>query len=204
VIATTRDGPAGAAVTAVLAPGAGAGMDHPFLAAVARGLADAGVAVVRMDFPYRTAGRRAPDPMPVLQQAMRDVVRDHCADRPFVLMGKSMGGRVATMVADELRARAVVVFGYPFHPPDQPGKLRTAHLAALRTPTLILQGERDEFGTRAEVDGYTLSPAIEMCWLADGDHSLAPRKSSGFTKQQHLATAIGRAAAFVHERTGSR
>jgi predicted alpha/beta-hydrolase family hydrolase len=199
VIATLRDGPDGAATTVVLAPGAGAGMAHPFLAAVAHGLAAAGLAVVRMDFPYRTAGKRAPDAMPVLQQAMRDVVRDHCGERPFVLMGKSMGGRVATMVADELQARAVVVFGYPFHPAGEPAKTRTAHLAALFTPTLILQGERDELGNRADVAGYTLSPALEIAWFADGDHSLVPRASSGFTKQQHFATALERAIAFVRE-----
>ncbi len=196
MIATLHDGPADAPATVVLAPGAGAGMEHPFLAAVARGLAAAGIAVVRMDFPYRTTKRRVPDAMPVLQAAMREVVRAHVRT-PFVLMGKSMGGRVATTVADELVARGVVVFGYPFHPPAQPQRLRTAHLAALRTPTLILQGERDEFGTRDDVAGYTLAPAIEVVWFADGDHSLAPRARSGFTARQHLATAIERAVAFV-------
>jgi predicted alpha/beta-hydrolase family hydrolase len=196
VIATRHDGPAHASATVVLAPGAGAGMEHPFLASVARGLAAADLAVVRLDFPYRTAGRRAPDRMPVLQQALRDVVRDHVRG-PFVLAGKSMGGRVATMVADELGAHGVVVFGYPFHPPAQPQRLRTAHLAALRTRTLLLQGERDEFGTREEVEGYALSPAIELAWFADGDHSLVPRARSGFTAAAHLATAIGLAVAFV-------
>ena len=196
MIATLHDGPAAGRATVVLAPGAGAGMEHPFLAAVAHGLAAAGLVVVRMDFPYRTAGRRAPDRLPVLLEAMRAVVRDHVRT-PFVLMGKSMGGRVATMLGDELGARGVVVFGYPFHPAGQPAKLRTAHLATLRTPTLILQGERDELGTRAEVAGYALSPAIEVVWFADGDHSLAPRRASGFTRAQHLATAIDRAVAFV-------
>lgn len=202
---TLRNGPDVPLATVVLAHGAGAGMEHPFLSSVAEGLAAAGFAVVRFEFPYqheaRTGRRRAPDRLPVLQQTMREVVQHHAAG-PFVLAGKSMGGRVATTIADELGARAVVVFGYPFHPPKQPTVQRTAHLAALRTRTLILQGERDPFGTREEVAGYTLSPAIELCWLPDGDHSLAPRQRSGFTAEQHLATAIERAAAFVRNACG--
>ena len=191
-----RDGPAAAPATIVLAHGAGAGMTHPFLAAVASGLAAAGLAVVRFDFPYRAANKKVPDPMPVLQDALRTVVREH-ASGPFVLAGKSMGGRVATMIADELVASGVVVFGYPFHPPDRPQQLRTAHLATLRTPALILQGERDEFGTRDDVAGYTLSPSIDVRWFTDGDHSLVPRRASGFTKDQHLAAAIAACVEFV-------
>ena len=201
MIAMQVDGPTDARATIVLAHGAGAGMDHPFLATVARGLADHGFRVVRFDFPYRTAGKRAPDRMPVLQAAMREVVAS-CAAGPIVLAGKSMGGRVATMLADELAVPAVVVFGYPFHPPDEPTKLRTAHLAALRTPTLILQGERDEFGTRDEVAGYPLAKTITVQWFADGDHSLEPRKRSGHSAAGHLQTAINSAAAFVAQHVG--
>ncbi len=190
------DGPAPARATVVLATGAGAGMHHAFLAAVARGLAAAEIAVVRFDFPYRTAKKGRPDPMPVLQATMRQVVALHTKG-PVVLAGKSMGGRVATMLADELAVAGVVVFGYPFHPPSKPQQLRTAHLALLRTRTLILQGERDEFGTREQVAGYTLSPTIEVEWFVDGDHSLAPRQRSGFTAAQHLARAIERTVGFV-------
>jgi predicted alpha/beta-hydrolase family hydrolase len=198
------NGPADAGTTVVLAHGAGAGMDHAFLVAVAEGLATAGLRVVRFEFPYqrdaRAGNRRAPDRMPVLQACLRDVVAA-CGSTRLVLAGKSMGGRVATMLADELRAAAAIVFGYPFHPPKDPTKLRTAHLATLRTPTLILQGERDPFGTRPEVETYALSPAITVQWLADGDHSLAPRRSSGHTAAEHLATAIAAAAAFAAGRT---
>jgi predicted alpha/beta-hydrolase family hydrolase len=176
-------------------------MNHRFLAGVAAHLAAAGLPVVRFDFPYRTAGRKVPDRMPVLQAALRDVVRDH-ARGPLVLMGKSMGGRVATMLADELGARGCVVFGYPFHPPDDPANLRTAHLATLRTPTLILQGERDEFGTPAEVATYSLSAAITVQWFADGDHSLVPRRASGCTAAAHFATACAAALAFVRRQIG--
>ncbi|MBL8749933.1 MAG: alpha/beta fold hydrolase [Planctomycetes bacterium] len=199
------DGDRDARVTVVLAHGAGAGMEHPFLAEAASGLAARGLRVVRFEFPYqnaaRTGRRGAPDPMPVLQATMRDVVAAN-APPPFVLAGKSMGGRVATTVADDLGAAGVVVFGYPFHPPKEPQRLRTAHLAALRTPTLILQGERDPFGTREDVAGYALSPSIEVAWFDDGDHSLAPRKKSGFTAEQHFARAIDSAAAFVRRVTG--
>lgn len=200
-----RTGPDAAAATVVLAHGAGAGMEHPFVAAVAEGLAAAGFAVVRFEFPYqhaaRTGPRRAPDRLPVLQATMREIVRE-CAPAPFVLAGKSMGGRVATTLADELGAAGVVVFGYPFHPPKHPTRLRTAHLATLRTPTLILQGERDPFGTREQVAGYGLAPGITVEWFADGDHSLAPRRRSGHTTEQHLAAAIASAVRFVRRVTG--
>lgn len=195
-----RDGPDDARVTVVLAHGAGAGMEHPFLEAVATGLATAGLAVVRFEFPYQQAARsgprRTPDRMPVLQATMREVVRAH-APSPFVLAGKSMGGRVATMLADELGAAGVVVFGYPFHPPLRPAQLRTAHLATLRTPCLILQGERDPFGTREQVAAYELAAGITLEWLPDGDHSLSPRKRSGHTAAGHLVHAIATAVQFV-------
>lgn len=198
-LALVWNGPENAARTVVLAHGAGAGMEHPFLAAVAEGLA-AALRVVRFEFPYqraiRAGHRRPPDRLPVLQQTLREVVAA-VGPGPLVLAGKSLGGRVATTLADELGAAAVVVFGYPFHPPKKSAQLRTAHLAALRTPTLILQGERDPFGTRAEVESYALSPAIKVQWFADGDHSLAPRRSSGHTAEGHLAAAIAAAARFA-------
>ena len=104
-----------------------------------------------------------------------------------------MGGRVASMVADELfasgKVRGLLCLGYPFHPPAKPRQLRTRHLVGLKTPTLIVQGTRDEFGTREDVAAYTLSPAIEILWLEDGDHDLKPRNSvSGFSSANHLKT----------------
>jgi predicted alpha/beta-hydrolase family hydrolase len=108
-----------------------------------------------------------------------------------------MGGRIASMIADEVGARGLACVGYPFHPPGKPEQLRTAHLAALRTPTLILQGTRDPFGTPDEVAGYALSPAIRVQWIEDGDHSLVPRKASGRTRAGNLQTAVEAIAAFV-------
>jgi predicted alpha/beta-hydrolase family hydrolase len=113
-----------------------------------------------------------------------------------------MGGRVASMVADGTydagRIAGLVCLGYPFHPPGKPDQLRTKHLVGLKTPALICQGTRDEFGTREEVSGYELSPAIELVWLEDGDHDLKPRKAiSGFTAADHLKTMAGSVDAWI-------
>lgn len=104
---------------------------------------------------------------------------------------------MASLVADEVKPRGLVCLGYPFHPPGNPAKLRTAHLEHLATPTLIVQGTRDPFGTREEVAGYELSPSIRIVWLEDGDHSWKPRKSSGKTEAGHLAEAVEVVAGFL-------
>src|SRR5712691_2037708 len=140
------DGPDDAQQTLVLAHGAGGAMDSTFLNIIARGLAARGMRVVRFEFPYMARRREgekrgAPDREPVLLDAWRNVVRELGTD--VAIGGKSMGGRMASMVADELGVRGLVCLGYPFHPPGKPQQLRTKHLAALRTPTLIVQGERD-------------------------------------------------------------
>jgi predicted alpha/beta-hydrolase family hydrolase len=116
-----------------------------------------------------------------------------------VIGGKSLGGRIASMVADEMEVRGLVCLGYPFHPPGQPERLRVKHLEAMRTPTLILQGARDSFGRREEIEKYKLSKAIRVVSMEDGDHSFKPRVSSGRTEAQNLAEAIGQVAAFVQD-----
>jgi predicted alpha/beta-hydrolase family hydrolase len=181
-------------------------MDTPFMTTVARELGERGIRVVRFEFPYmaarRTGGKRgAPDREAVLLATWRDVVTQIGGQlgggaRVFI-GGKSMGGRMATLVADELRVRGVVCFGYPFHPPGQPAKVRTAHLETLATPMLVLQGERDPFGTREDVVGYRLSPRIRIEWIPDGDHSLKPRARAGVTERQNLTRAIEVASAFI-------
>lgn len=196
------DGPADAPFTLALAHGAGAPMDDPFLEAFAAGLAGREVRVARFEFPYmtrrRASGRRTPpDREPVLLAAWREVVAALGGGARLALGGKSMGGRMASLVADEVGARALVCLGYPFHPPGRPAQLRTAHLAALRTRTLIVQGERDPFGGREEVAGYRLAPSIRVHWIADGDHALAPRRASGRTGAQNLAEAVDVVAAFL-------
>lgn len=111
--------------------------------------------------------------------------------------GKSMGGRMASMVADEQAVAGLVCLGYPFHPPADATRLRTGHLEALRTPTLIVQGERDPFGGRAEVEAYRLSPAIRVEWIRDGDHSFKPRAASGVTAAETLRQVVSAVSAFI-------
>ncbi|MGE0746738.1 MAG: alpha/beta family hydrolase [Rhodospirillales bacterium] len=196
-----EDGPPDAAWTVILAHGAGAGMDTPWMTAVATQLAAHDIHVVRFEFPYmaarrRDGKRRPPDRAPVLLDAWRAVAARFDPSR-LVIGGKSMGGRMASMVADELRVAGLVCLGYPFHPPGRPEKLRTEHLAALRTRALIAQGERDPFGTRDEVAGYALSPAIRLQWLPGGNHDFTPPRGSGRTQKQNVAEAVDAVAAFV-------
>jgi hypothetical protein len=205
------DGPEDAPTTVVLAHGAGAPMDTPFMNSVARGLASgSGVRVVRFEFPYMRArretrrdsvrglaGRGAPDREAILRNSWKEVVERLGGGERLVIGGKSMGGRIASMVADEVRARGLVCLGYPFHPPGRPEKLRTKHLETLETPALILQGTRDAFGTPEDVAGYALSPAIRVVWLEDGDHSWKPRASSGRTEAQNMADALAAMREFL-------
>ncbi|MDK4735975.1 alpha/beta family hydrolase [Rhizobium sp. CNPSo 3490] len=192
-------GPQDARYTILLAHGAGAPMDSASMSAAADALAGVGFRVARFEFAYmaarRTAEGRKPPPRaetlnPEYEAAIAEL---NAARGPLIIGGKSMGGRVASMVADGLFDRGkisgLLCLGYPFHPPGQPEKLRTGHLTKLATPTLICQGTRDEFGTKDEVPGYDLSDRIEILWLEDGDHDLRPRKKiSGFSAADHLAT----------------
>lgn len=195
------NGPKNADKTVVLAHGAGAPMDSEFMAYFADGLAAQGLRVARFEFPYmvkrREDGkRRPPDRAPVLLEAYLNVAAELGPDN-LVVSGKSMGGRIASMIADEAGVAGLVCLGYPFHPPGKPDKLRTEHLAGLKTPTLILQGERDPFGRREEVESYTLSKAINVDFLPDGDHDLKPRKASGRTREQNWADGVERMVAFA-------
>ena len=196
------DGPKNATATVVLAHGAGATMDSPFMNTMAEGLAKTRVRVVRFEFPYmrarRESGRRgAPDREAVLLEAWRGMVARLGGGGRLAIGGKSMGGRIASMVADEVGARGLVCLGYPFHPPGRPVGMRTKHLEELRTPALIVQGTRDQFGQRDEVAGYKLSPRIRIVWIEDGDHSFKPRARSGRTEAQNLAEAIAAVSAFI-------
>lgn len=195
------DGPSDAAVTVALAHGAGAPMDSPFMAAFAEGLAAAGLRVARFEFPYMARRRaegtkRPPDRAPVLLDAWRAVIGELGAGN-LVIGGKSMGGRMASMVADEAGVRGLVCLGYPFHAPGRPEKPRTEHLELLETPTLIVQGTRDTLGNAEDVAGYALSPAIRVRWLADGDHGFKPRKASGRTEAENWAEAMAAIVDFV-------
>lgn len=188
------NGPEDARHTVVLAHGAGAPMDSDFMEAIASGLAGAGLRVARFEFPYMVkrrgdGKRRPPDRAPVLIETYLDVAAE-LGPGNLIIGGKSMGGRIASMVADEAGVAGLVCLGYPFHPPGKPEKLRTAHLETLKTPALILQGERDTFGKREEVEGYKLSSTIGVEYLPDGDHDLKPRKASGLTREDNWRSAV--------------
>ncbi|MCR4522656.1 MULTISPECIES: alpha/beta family hydrolase [Bosea] len=201
------DGPEQAEVTILLAHGAGAPMDSASMTAAVKALAGAGFRVARFEFDYmaarRTGTARTPPPKAEkLNPEYLAAIEALGAKGTLVIGGKSMGGRVASMVADSLfeagRVQGLLCLGYPFHPPGKPAQLRTAHLANLKTPALIVQGTRDEFGTREEVSAYTLSPAIALLWLEDGDHDLKPRKRvSGFSAADHLKTVAEAVSSWV-------
>jgi predicted alpha/beta-hydrolase family hydrolase len=151
----------------------------------------------------RISGARKPPPRAeTLQTEYIAAITELGATGPLIIGGKSMGGRVASMIADDLYSSGeitgLVCLGYPFHPPGKPGQLRTKHLLELKTPTLICQGTRDEFGTREEITNYPLSSSIEFLWLEDGDHDLKPRKNvSGFTAADHLRSMAGTVGAWA-------
>jgi predicted alpha/beta-hydrolase family hydrolase len=193
-----------ASATLILAHGAGAPMDSDWMSDMAARLAAQGVNVLRFEFPYMAqrrvdGGKRPPNPAPKLLECWREVyavVRRHVAGR-LAIGGKSMGGRMASLLADELGVDALVCLGYPFYAVGKPEKPRVEHLAELKTRTLIVQGERDALGNRETVEGYALSPSIELMWLAAGDHDLKPLKASGFTHEEHLAAAAQKVASFL-------
>ena len=190
------DGPDDARLTIVLAHGAGAAMDSPFMNTFAEGLAAAGFRAVRFEFPYMRARResgkrRPPDRATVLIAAWHSVIESLGGAAGLVIGGKSLGGRIASMIADDVGARGLVCLGYPFHAPGKAAAPeRLAHMATLKTPALIVQGARDALGNHGEVAGYALSPAIRVHWSADGDHSLKPRVASGRSEAQNLAEAV--------------
>jgi len=166
----------------VLAHGAGAGQQHPFMVSVARLLSAKSIAVVTFDFPYMRERRKVPDRAPVLEAAFREVIgvaQEWAPRLPLFIGGKSMGGRMATHLGaqgvDGLEG--IVVFGYPLHPPGKPDQPRTAHLPSITKPILIVQGERDTFGTPDELRPVieTMNARVTLHVVAKGDHSLSVR-----------------------------
>lgn len=201
-------GPADANARLLFAHGAGAGANTPFMEAMSALLSERRVATLRFEFAYMAArrqnGSRKPPPRAErLVDEYRMAVAGVPEGPPLLIGGKSMGGRVASLVADELHARGqiagLVCLGYPFHPPNKPDQLRTAHLLHLACPALIVQGERDPFGPRNEVEGMSLSQAIRFHWVGDGDHDFGSRGGSGFTRKGNLAAAADAVAAFAHD-----
>lgn len=201
-----RTGPKDAPARIVLAHGAGAPMDTPFMSGFARAFAEHGLQTIRFEFAYMAARRtgEGKKPPPRAETVMREyveAVEQVGAGPPVFIGGKSMGGRVASMVAQERfdakKIAGLFCLGYPFHPPGQPEKLRTAHLQSLTVPTLICQGTRDPFGTRDDVAGYALSKKIRVHWLPDGDHDFRPAKGAGVTAKDNQRSAADEIAAWV-------
>lgn len=190
-----------------MAHGAGRGMANPFMESMARGLIASGVRVVRFHFPFmeqmvRSGKRLPPDRGGVLRQCYSEVIAhciemERCPAKNLIIGGKSVGGRIASMVADEHGVAGVVCLGYPFHPPKKPGLWRAEQLQSIATPTLICQGENDPFGTRQEVSRLSLSEAVSLHWLAGGDHNFNPHGVPGLTAKDNLEDAIGACNAFI-------
>jgi len=189
----------------VFAHGAGADKDSAFMQQVSAGLAQQGIRVVRFNFPYmdkrlQDGKKRPPDRAPKLIDAYIDVITQ--LDCPVVIGGKSMGGRMASLLVTDERAagldiKGIACLGFPFHAPGKEPGERTDHLVAMSKPMLIVQGTRDAMGTCEEVAGYQLSSNIELKWLEDGNHDLKPRVKSGLTHEQHIESAITAVAEFV-------
>jgi len=203
-------GPENSETTLLFAHGAGAGMDSPFMDRFAHGLADHGIRVVRFEFPYMQKARalgkkRPPDRAPKLLAHWRQVIDDFGGPQAVFIGGKSMGGRIASLIAAELAqeqtpVRGVAITGYPFHAPGklEPENRRIEHfMSEYDTPTLICQGVRDTFGWWDEVVEYGLPRTIDFCWLEDGDHDFKPRHLSGKTMKENHETAINALAEWL-------
>lgn len=193
----------------VFSHGAGAPLSSDFMHKVATGLADKGIRVARFNYNYmqqrvETGSRRPPERAPKLLAQFDELIKQ--LNQPMVIGGKSMGGRMASLLAADVDfsqantlIKGVACVGYPFHPQGKPEKLRTEHLPNIQVPLLMVQGDRDKLGSREEVDNYGLPESINWCWLEDGDHDLKPRVKSGFKHDQHIETAIEQLHQFIVE-----
>lgn len=188
----------------LFAHGAGAGQQSAFMRQFVTSLAGRGIQVLCIDFPYmqqiQETGKRRPPP-PIAQSLKQFAewyaLLNALSPMPLWVGGKSMGGRVATLLASQQSCPGVVVAGYPFHPTKAPHKLRLDHWPAIACPMLVIQGERDPFGTQEEVASYTLPVNAQLAWLKDGDHDFKPRRSSGLTQTVLIDEATLIAASFV-------
>ena len=199
------DGPDDAP-TLLLSHGSGAPMDTPFMNEFTAFAISGGIRVVRFEFAFmagrRTTGKKPPPPKAEkLIDEFLSALAELDAENVFI-GGKSLGGRVASMMAQQCfedgKIAGLVCLGYPFHPPGKPEKLRTAHFAGYNCPSLICQGENDPFGKRPEIEQYTLPTSFEFHWALFGDHHMTPPKRSGLTSQDNWVSAAAAVAAFMH------
>ena len=176
-------------------------MDSPFMNFFAEGLAAHGYRIARFEFPYmavrrKTGRRKPPDRRPALLETWRSIIAEIGADK-LVIGGKSMGGRMATMIADDAGVRGLLCLGYPFYGAGRADKPRVAHLETLKTPTLICQGIRDPMGNQETVSSLKLSKSINIHWAEDGDHDLKPREASGVTHDRNLTATLDAVVTFL-------
>jgi hypothetical protein len=188
--------------TFVFGHGAGAGQNSEFMQLMAQGIANQNINVLRFNFAYMQLAeelgkRRPPERLDKLLTHFKVLLNEIDDSLPIFIGGKSMGGRIASMLLEESTAKGCICMGYPFHPPDKPEKLRTEHLLCISKPVLILQGERDTFGKREEIGNFNLSQQVQVSYLADGDHGFKPRKSSGHNLKENLHKAIEHSVAFI-------
>ncbi|HFC04117.1 MAG TPA: alpha/beta hydrolase [Rhizobiales bacterium] len=181
------------APTLLLAHGSGAPMDTPFMNEVTDYVTAGGVRVVRFEFSFmagrRITGKKPPPPKAEKLIAEFSDILKEVSGRDIFIGGKSLGGRVASMMAqscfDEGKIAGLVCLGYPFHPPGKPDRLRTDHFAGFTCPGLICQGENDPFGKREEIEQYDLPASLQFHWAPFGNHDLVPPKRSGLTGQDN-------------------
>jgi predicted alpha/beta-hydrolase family hydrolase len=185
----------------VCAHGAGGHKDDRGMLALDELLSGIGVQVVRFNFPYREAGSRRPDPMPVLKSTIAQVVSTARENgKKLLIGGRSMGGRAASMLAaDGFECDGLMLFAYPLHPAGQPEKLRDAHLPKIQAPVLCFNGTRDALCTRELMDRAVKPPSWKMHWLEGADHSFHVLKSSGRTDREVLDEIGAVSAAWLRE-----
>jgi len=188
----------------IFAHGAGAGSESDFMQNMAALLSEQGIDVGLFDFEYmqiakQTNKRRPPERAPKLLTYFEKVLTEANPELPLFIGGKSMGGRMASMLACDSAQliKGVLAFGYPFHPPGKHEKLRIDHFGNIPCPFLVLQGERDTFGTKEEIMAMQLTHSPVFTWLTDGDHSLKPRKKSGITENDNRQHAAKSAVQFI-------
>lgn len=202
----------------IFSHGAGADMHSDFMILFAEKLSEKGIRVIRFNFPYmikrqEDGKRRPPDRAPKLLAAFENCIKSISQDNKntaIVIGGKSMGGRMSSLVlannvlkekADQLPILGAACLGFPFHAPKKEPKDRLDHLQNLTEPLLVVQGTRDNMGTREEVEGYIkeerISSTIQLRWLEDGNHDLKPRIVSGFSQQNHIDSAVDLVAEFI-------
>jgi len=197
-VSALLDSPAKPDACYVFAHGAGAGMRHPFMAAVARGLVTRGVAVLRYQFPYMERGSKRPDAPATAHAAVRAAVAvagERFPGIPLIAGGKSFGGRMTSQAQAAVplaRVQGLAFFGFPLHPAGKPGDERAAHLDEVRIPMLFLQGSRDELADLGLLEPVIarLEPRATLRVFADADHSLHVPARSGRTDAEVLAHAL--------------